>query len=135
MAAAARSSLAGAPAQEVGSRLERALPVYGRRAGLAFVLASETGAGATAVFDRLAAGAARDQDLHRERRVATAQARLSAAVVGAAPLAVLFLLVTTGGIEPPGRSGALETAIVAIGVGLVAVGLAVVWLLVRGTEA
>lgn len=133
-AAAARSALVGAPAAEVASRLERALPVYGRRAGLAFALAADTGAGAAAVFDRLAAGAARDEDLRRERRTLTAQARLSAAVVGAAPVAVLVLLAAAGRIEPPGRAGTLETFIVAIGVALVAIGLAVVWLLVRGED-
>lgn len=113
---AARLAAAGRPMGEVAAALEAALPVNGRRAAAALHLAGRTGAAPRRVLERLAGQAADLGALARERRAMTAQARLSAAVVGGAPLALLGVLAATGRIgglagDPAGR--------VMLGVGLV----------------
>ena len=128
-----RAALAGAPAGEVALRLERALPVNGRNAAVAFRLASRTGAGAAAVFSRLAAGANAAAEARRERNALTAQARLSAMVVGGAPIAAVVVLLATGRLETLGSSGGIGMAIAAIGLGLVGLGLTIVWVMLRDT--
>jgi tight adherence protein B len=128
---AVRLAAAGVPAAEVGAALEDALPVNGRLAGAAFRLAVSTGAGAAGVFAALAHRAAAAGEAHRELRALTAQARLSALVVGGAPLLVAVLVAGLGNpatlMAPgPGR------AAVAVGLGLELAGLATVWLMARG---
>jgi len=122
---------AGLPAAEVGDALEGALPVNGRLAAAALRLASSTGGRAAGLFQSLAGRAAEVGRLERERRALTAQARASAWVVGGLPLALLVMLVATG------RAGALLSApagpaVLAVGLGLEAAGIGIVWLMVRG---
>jgi Flp pilus assembly protein TadB len=135
LAAPVRAALAGAPAGEVAARLQEALPINGRHAALAFRLASSTGAGAAAVFTRLAAGANAAAESRRERNALTAQARLSAMVVGGAPIGTVAVLLATGRLDTLGSSGGIGVAVGAIGLGLVGLGLAIVWVMLRGTTA
>ncbi len=128
---AGRRATSGAPAGAVAASLSSALPRNGRHAALAFELADESGAAAAAVFDRLASRALRDAELRREVAAATAQARLSATVVGGAPVAVLVLLAVTGRIGVFTDSGGAGLVVGILGVGLVLSGLGVVWLLLR----
>ena len=128
---ACRLAGAGLPAAEVGDALEGALPVNGRLAAAALRLASGTGGRAAGLFHSLAGRAAEVGRLERERRALTAQARASAWVVGCLPLALLVMLVATG------RAGALLSdpagpAVLAVGLGLEAAGIGIVWLMVRG---
>ena len=128
---ACRLAGAGLPAGEVGRALESALPVNGRLAAAAFRLASSTGGRVAALFHNLAGRAAEVGRLERERRALTAQARASAWVVGSLPLALLGMLAATG------RAGALlaspaGSVVLAVGLGLEAAGVAIVWLMVRG---
>jgi Flp pilus assembly protein TadB len=126
----ARAAVGGSSVGRVAIALQGAMPRNGRHAARAFQIAADTGAGAAAVFTRLATRAAREKEVRRERRMLTAQARLSALVVGAMPLlavAVMFL---------SGRGSALldgtpvGTAITVVGLGLVGGGLTVVvWML------
>lgn len=127
LAVAART---GEPSEEVARLIERALPEVGRHAAHAFELALETGAAPSRVFDRLTEGALHRADLRREQRTLTAQARLSAYVVGGAPVAVVALLFATGRISLDGILGA-QGVVMGMGLALVATGLAVVWLLMR----
>jgi Flp pilus assembly protein TadB len=117
----------------VAGALSEALPANGRLAGAAFRLATETGARAADVFADLAVRATEAGDLARERRALTAQARLSAALVGGAPIAVVALLVVSGR-----ASALLESssgrAIGAIGLALLVAGGLVVWVMVRTAE-
>jgi Flp pilus assembly protein TadB len=85
------------------------------------------------VFADLAVRAVEAGDLIRERRALTAQARLSAALVGGAPIAVVALLVVSG------RASALLDStggrtIGAIGLALLVAGGLVVWAMVRRAE-
>jgi len=127
---ACRLAGAGLPAEQVGAALQAALPVNGRLAAAAFRLASSTGGRVAGLFHSLAARAADVGRLERERRALTAQARASAWVVGSLPVAVLVMLAATG------RAGTLlgdaaGPAVLALGLGLEAAGVAVVWLMVR----
>ena len=127
---ACRLAGAGLPAEQVGAALQAALPVNGRLAAAAFRLASSTGGKVAGLFHSLAARAADVGRLERERRALTAQARASAWVVGSLPVAVLVMLAATG------RAGTLlgdaaGPVVLALGLGLEAAGVAVVWLMVR----
>ncbi len=133
LAAAARAAVAGAPSGEVAARLERALPDNGRHARLAYELAGETGAGAAATFNRLSERATQAVDLHRERLSLTAQARLSAYVVGGGPVAIVLLLTVSGRFHLFADAGTPGLAILAAGLGLMGAGLLTVWLLLRGS--
>ncbi|NNF10165.1 MAG: hypothetical protein HKN74_07770 [Acidimicrobiia bacterium] len=125
-----RSAAAGRPAVEVAAGLEQALPLNGRLAAAAYQLVVDTGARASAVFAGLAMRAAGAGDMARERRGLTAQARLSAWLVGGLPVAATVLLTVAGrGPDVAGAGGLLTV----VGVGLVVAGGTVVWVMVART--
>ena len=97
----------------------------------ALELSAWSGARAAVVFERLAERAAEAAELLREQRTATAQARLSAWVVGLAPLVFTTLLLAAGGAQSLGRVGNAGYVIMAIGVGLELAGLIVVAVILR----
>ena len=111
--------------------MQAALPGNGRLAAAAFRLASATGGRVAALFHTLAARAAETGRLSRERRALTAQARASAWVVGGMPVALLVLLAVTGRMGPLLADPA-GVVVLAVGLGLEAAGVGVVWLMVRG---
>lgn len=124
-----RLAAAGAPMAEVGAALADSLPVNGPRAAAALELAGRTGAAPRRLLDALAAQAAESGGLAGERRALTAQARLSAALVGGAPLGLLALLGGAGRLgglldDPAGR------AVLAVGLTLLAAGIGLVALMV-----
>ena len=126
--AAVRLAAAGRPAAEVAQQIKRALVHNGRLAAAAYQMVAETGAQAGPVFSGLAVRAADTGELHRTRRVVTAQARLSAWVVGGLPIAVTAALMVGGrGPALDGPAGLLTV----IGGLLIVAGAAVVWLMVR----
>ncbi len=89
-----RLAVAGVPLDRVAAELSRRLPEHGTSLAVAVRMSGRSGAKAAAVFDALAAQADERRELHRELRSHTAQARLSAAVVGFAPLVFGALVVT-----------------------------------------
>lgn len=123
---AGRRAAAGQPALAVADELVRVLPRNGRLAGAAFSLAAETGARAADVFETLAQRSANLDDLARERSTLTAQARLSALVVGGAPVALLVALVATGRARALLEAGPVGWGIALVGGALELAGLAVV---------
>ena len=135
LATAARAAIAGASSFEVAAHLEGALPDNGRHARLAYELASETGAGAAETFNRLSERATQAADLRRERVSLTAQARLSAFVVGGAPVAIVLLLFLSGRFHLFADAGTAGMAVLGAGLGLMGAGLLTVWLLLRGPAA
>lgn len=127
---AVRLARAGYPADRIGDEIRRALPLNGRASASAFRLAATTGGGVAGIVASLAARADELGALARERRALTAQARLSAWVVGGAPMAFLAVLAMTGRLgglvaDPAGR------VILLIGVALEAAGAVAVALMVR----
>ncbi|NNF08902.1 MAG: hypothetical protein HKN74_01310 [Acidimicrobiia bacterium] len=124
----AQLAVAGRPPSEIAARLVAALPVNGRTVGAAFSLVATTGARAAVVFAALAARAADAVELERERRTLTAQAQFSAVVVGGLPTVVTAGLLLAG--RGPGGDR-LGGVLAAAGMGLVALGGLVIWLMVR----
>lgn len=129
LAPAVHLAAAGRPAGQIAARLEEALPINGRLSAAAYTMVAESGAEASAVFSGLAVRAARAGELERERRVLTAQARLSAVLVGGLPVAVTAVMAILG--RGPDLEGA-GAVIAILGVGLIGIGGLVVWLMVRG---
>jgi Flp pilus assembly protein TadB len=112
--------------------LGSALPVNGRMTAAAWLLAAESGGPAAAVMQSLAVRAAREGELIRERRALTAQARASAWVVAGLPAVLLVGAVGSGRLDTTGDPAL--GFIVALGVGLQALGVVVVVAMVRRAE-
>lgn len=124
---ASRLAASGLSGDRVAEALGNALPVNGRLAGAAWLLASRSGGPAASVMQTLAALAADEGALHRERRSLTAQARASAWVVAALPPLLLLVLIGGGRLE---LSDPALVPIVAVGLALQGAGVAaVVWML------
>ncbi|NNF64637.1 MAG: hypothetical protein HKN07_10300 [Acidimicrobiia bacterium] len=118
---AARQALGGAGTTAVTNDLAPQLPVNRDILGPAAAIAIETGAGLAAVLYRLADRADAAAAEHRERTVATAQARISAAVVGGLPLVGVMAMAATGGFRDlEGFSRSLVAVAVALLVGGIA---------------
>lgn len=131
---AARLARAGAPIGRVADVLGERLRHNGVAAAAAVELSAWSGARVAGVFDGLAERATEAAELRREQRAATTQARLSALVVGLAPLAFTTLLLAGGGIESLQRAGRAGLFIVGVGLSLELAGLLVVALILRRAE-
>jgi Flp pilus assembly protein TadB len=122
---------AGMPMGRVGDELRRLLPVNGAPAAAAVELSGWSGARVASVFEALAERAADTAELRREQRTATTQARLSAWIVGLAPLIFTGVVLAGGGASSLGRAGGAGYAVMAVGVALEVLGLAAVVLILR----
>jgi tight adherence protein B len=132
--AAARRCEVGGSVDEIAERLAAALPANGRVAAPAVRLAGTTGGRAAALFDILSERATHQGELQRERGTLTAQARLSAVVVGLAPLGFAGLLLASGRASVLLDHGTAGVAIMVVGLGLEVSGLVVVALLLRRAD-
>ena len=131
LGAALRRLRAGVPIEHVAPDIERSLPANGALAGAAVRLVARTGARAADTFDALAERAAFGADVARERRTLTAQARLSAVVVGGGPLVFALFLLLTGRARTLWEHGAVGIGIGVAGMGLEILGLIVVVAVLR----
>jgi Flp pilus assembly protein TadB len=131
LSAAVRLAEAGAPIERVATAFAAGLPDVGRLAGPALEAAATSGGRAAAIFARLADRASAHLELVAERRALTAQARLSAAVVGAIPCLVLGWMAVTGRLSAMLAAGPVAATVVGLGSVLMAGGLGVVALLTR----
>lgn len=129
-----RFAAAGMQMTEIAKAVELQLPENGRLAAAAFRLSDWSGARVADTFDGLAERAAATAELARERRAATAQARLSALIVGVAPLAFTVLLVATGRSVGLVAHGGLGWSVLGVGLGLEMLGLIAVAAIVRRAE-
>jgi tight adherence protein B len=129
-----RLAAAGMSMADVAGSVEAQLPVNGRLAAAAFRLSDWSGARVADTFEGLAQRAAATAELARERKAATAQARLSALIVGAAPLVFTVLLVATGRGAGLVAHGGLGWLVLGMGLGLEVVGLILVSVIVRRAE-
>jgi Flp pilus assembly protein TadB len=129
-----RFAAAGMQMTEIAEAIELQLPENGRLAAAAFRLSDWSGARVADTFDGLAERAAATAELARERRAATTQARLSALIVGVAPLAFTVLLVATGRSAGLVAHGGLGWLVLGVGLGLEMLGLIAVAAIVRRAE-
>lgn len=134
LTSAVRAAAAGRPMSDVAALLADALPGNGRFVAAALRLTAASGGSAAAVFEQLALRAAEAGELSRERRALTAQARLSALVVGGAPIAVQLLLLVTGRAHALLAFGPVGHAIAVVGIGLELAGFAAVAVVLRNAE-
>jgi tight adherence protein B len=111
LAQAARLARAGRPLDELASTLEGALTRNGALTAAAVRIAGRTGGKVADTFDELALIAGEDLELQGEARAATAQARLSAWIVGGIPVAYLVYATASGRL-----SALVETGTVGMGV-------------------
>ncbi len=131
LAPALRRLGAGLPLGGVAPHLVRSFPRSGGHLAPALEFAGVAGGRSAEVFDRLAAVTADEADADRERVAATAQARLSAWVVGGLPIVAALYALMTGRIASLARIGGGGVVILAIGFGLLTTGLVAVTVIVR----
>jgi tight adherence protein B len=128
---AVRYAEAGMPMSEIAEAVETQFPENGRLAAAAFRLSDWSGARVAEAFEGLAERAAASAELVRERKAATAQARLSALVVGIAPVAFATLLLVTGRGSGLIAHGTIGILVLGTGLVLELIGLVVVALIMR----
>jgi len=131
---AVRLCRAGRPADEIGAALGDALEINRAGTAAAFRLASRTGGAIAPVIEALAMRAEAGGRLARDRSALTAQARLSAWIVGGLPIGMIGLGVITGIGPGAGDLGSGGLALVGIGLSLIAAGSLIVVVMVRRAE-
>lgn len=131
---AVRFAQAGGPMSEIADTIEDRFPENGRLAAAAFRISDWSGARVADTFDGLAERAAGVAELARERRAATVQARLSAVVVGAAPVVFALLLIATGRGSGLVGHGTIGMIVLGIGFALEICGMVIVAMIVRRAE-
>ncbi|MDP8958663.1 MAG: hypothetical protein M3N51_05545 [Actinomycetota bacterium] len=131
---AVRLAKAGRPMEEVAQALQPALSHDGRITCAALRVAALTGGRAATIFGRLALRAFEGDELVRERRALTAQARLSAWLIGGAGPLGLVVLVLSGRADVLLNGGGVGAAVLVVGALLQIAGSATVWWMLRRAE-
>ncbi|MCL1600363.1 MAG: hypothetical protein M3112_02350 [Actinomycetia bacterium] len=122
---AQRLAALGIPMADVAEAMITVFPVNGQAFRAICSFSEHTGAGISAALSVLADRADDASELARERKVALAQVKLSAIVVGLVPIAASIGLVVLRGVPEPG--GAVIVIPMAAGIALQVVGTAVVF--------
>jgi tight adherence protein B len=130
----ARSARAGRPLDELAEGLQSALGRHGGLAGAALRVAGMTGGRAAETFDQLALLALEDAELAGERRAATAQARVSAWIVGGLPTAYLVYAAGSGRLSALWKAGTIGPVILGLGALLLVGGVGAIVILVRRAQ-
>lgn len=129
--AAVRAAVAGRPLREVAGRVAPALGSSGPLFVAAIEVAAVGGGAVAATFDGLAMLASEDAELAGERRAATAQAKVSALIVGGLPIIYLVYALASGKLAALLAFGSVGAGIVGIGVGSLGIGLIAVTVMLR----
>lgn len=124
----------GTPLDDLAETIAAALSSTGRLFAPGVVVAASAGGRAAVVFDRLAMRAADARALARERRTASAQARLSAWIVGGLPVFAIGLSFAGGRLGAL-TGGAVGRAVLVVGLVLVGAGVLSVVLILRRSAA
>ena len=122
-----RRCAVGRPMAEIARSMRSSVPGIGREVAAVLELSEETGARIAPTLHDLAEHARAREQLRRDQRVAVAQARLSAWVVGVIPLSVALILTVVRGIPEPG--GAVILVPMVVGGTMMAIGAATVFVL------
>jgi tight adherence protein B len=110
------------------------MPRLGALTASAVRTAGATGGRAADVFDALALLAAEEVALVRERRAATAQARLSAWIVGGIPVVYLLYAALAGNLAVLQSTGSVGHALLLVGSLLLVAGVGLMWGMLRTAE-
>jgi Flp pilus assembly protein TadB len=120
-----RLCASGASMADVGAEMAASLPINGRRFAALCSMTEHSGATVMDAIESFAQSASAEEELNHQRRSSTAQSRMSAWVVGVAPLALTGLILITQGVPDPG--GAPVVLPMVIGAGLQIAGTAIVF--------
>jgi len=115
----------GASMADVGAEMAASLPVNGRRFSALCSMTEHSGSSVVDAIEMFALNAVAEEELNQKTRASLAQARMSAWVVGVAPIALTGLVLVSQGIPEPG--GAPVVIPMAVGAGLELVGTAIVF--------
>ena len=121
----------GASLERISQALAAAMPVHGALAGAALRVADRTGGRVAEVFESAAALALEEDELRQERRAATAQARTSAVVVVGIPVLAILYRTLSGGLAAGLSASPVSAFLTISGVTLLALGVAVMLVLIR----
>ncbi|HSR44814.1 MAG TPA: type II secretion system F family protein [Acidimicrobiia bacterium] len=130
----ARACRIGRPFDELATAVEACLPLVGRAAANAVRIAGESGGRVADTFEAIALLASDEHEMSNERRVATAQVRMSAAVIAVLPLILLVILAATGRMDALTSGGSVTLWFLAAGFVLIAAGLLSIWRMVHLAE-
>lgn len=130
---ARRRCLAGMPMADIVGHVAAGFPETARELGVVLEQSERVGARAAGALHELARSASDAEQRTRDLRVAAAQSRFSAVVVGVVPLFVGALLVVIRGVPEPG--GALIGVPMAVGATMMVLGSVAVFALSRSAPA
>lgn len=131
LARVGRLGRSGRPLEELAASVEAALPLHGVMIGAAIRIAGRTGGRIADTFDELALMAGEDMEVRGETRVATAQARLSAWIVGGIPVAYLIYAAASGRLSALVDTGAIGIGVLGVGGAFLISGVVAVVTIVR----
>lgn len=131
---AIRMAAAGQPLDRVAALFEPALPRLGALTASAVRTSGITGGRTADVFDALALLAKEEMELTRERRAATAQARLSAWIVAGIPVVYVVYAAVSGKLAALQGVGSVGNVVLAVGLLLLATGVGAMWGMLREAE-
>lgn len=126
-----RLVVAGAPLDRIAEAVTAAMPVHGSLAAAALRVADRTGGRVAEVFDSAAALALEEDELRRERRAATAQAKISAVIVVGIPVLVLVYRILSGGLSRSLAANPISALLTVVGMALLVLGVLVMVILIR----
>ncbi|NIA24999.1 MAG: hypothetical protein GWP04_05465 [Gammaproteobacteria bacterium] len=134
LASVARLARAGRPLDELADALAGGLERHGALTAAAVRIAGTTGGRVADTFDELALLAAEDMYLEGERRAATAQARISAWIVGGLPVAYLAYSAGSGRLSVLWNAGTIGAVVLGVGGLLLLSGVGGIVLMVRRAD-
>jgi len=131
LASIARAARAGRPLEELAGSLALGLDRHGALTAAAVRIAGTTGGRVADTFDELALLAAEDMVMEGERRAATAQARISAWIVGGLPVAYLAYAASSGRLSALWNAGTVGVVVLGLGSFLLLSGVSSIVVMVR----
>jgi len=134
LSSVARLARAGRPLDEIADTLAAGLERHGPLTAAAIRIAGTTGGRVADTFDELALLAAEDMQMEGERRAATAQARISAWIVGGLPVAYLAYAAAGGRLSVLWNAGTIGVVVLGVGGLLLLSGVGGIVLMVRRAD-
>jgi tight adherence protein B len=134
LARTARLARAGRPLDEIADSIRSHLPRSGLLTAAAIRIAGVTGGRIADTFDELALIAAEDMEMRGETRAATAQARISAWIVGGIPVAYTAYAIVSGRLAALISIGATGVGVLCVGGALLVSGVLGVVAIARKAE-